>query len=105
MDAARADVVVRYEVEVPGRSARAMPHADDIHMVRAAAGLVPLMAIHAGWRPGHLGEPASEPLSSGSDGRSDMKIATAAERPELLEPAWEVTPGHTAPNTTATATS
>jgi hypothetical protein len=29
--------------------------------------------------------------ASGSDGWSGMKIATAAERPELLEPAWEAT--------------
>ena len=51
MDVAGADVVVRREVEVQGWSARAMPHADDLHLARAAVGVVLLMAIHTGWRP------------------------------------------------------
>jgi len=33
----------------------------------------------------------SEPLLPGSDDGNGMKIATVAERPELLEPAWDRT--------------
>jgi hypothetical protein len=37
-------------VGVQGWPARALPLADDLHRARADVGVVPLAAIHVGWR-------------------------------------------------------
>jgi hypothetical protein len=37
-------------VEVQGWPARALGHAGNLHPARAGVGVVPLAAVHAGWR-------------------------------------------------------